>query len=254
MKSFRFSSFILCFCFLLLLAACGTEATPTEARSTRGPTFAPVPTAEPTQLFPSPTPLTVPPTFTPFRPPSTPTNTPYVLPTFTPTPAVSSLDRIARAKASFRNVYNQAIGRIQEIDPSSGLVLAQTSLIGPTRAVWMLYFVKPKDDKQPDDKMWVVTFDTDQAKPGVDSNRKPILVNDAGQIDVAKVLDTFVLVDRVAAKGFPPTTPVDTLILQMYQTKDKKRIPAWYLVNSTFNRQLVVNAYTGDIMENSFNQ
>jgi hypothetical protein len=118
----------------------------------------------------------------------------------------------------------------------------------------MLYFVKPKDDKLPEPKMWVVTFDSDQAKPVVDGSRQPILVNDAGQIDVAKVLDTFVLVDRIAAKGFPPNTPVDTLILQMYQTKDKKRIPAWYLVNSTFNRQLVVNAYTGDIIENSFNQ
>jgi hypothetical protein len=234
---------------LLFLAACGEEKNTNVPLPTTSPINTPTPL--PTDTLRPGTPLTPLPTFTPFRTPITPTPSPSpipILPTFTPIPNGPSLDYIARAPISFRNAYNQAISRGFTPDPEVKLVLAQTNQLTPDRAVWQLYFVKSSTNK-----MWAITLDS-QGGFISDDKQKPILATDSGLIDPAKVLDTPALIQKLGTLGFPPPTPVDTLILQVYTLPDKRRVPAWYLINTVYNRQLVVNAYSGDIIENSFNR
>jgi hypothetical protein len=63
-----------------------------------------------------------------------------------------------------------------------------------------------------------------------------------------------VLAQRLLNQGFPSQTPVDSMLLQVHDSPDNKRVAAWYLVSTGMGRQLVVNAYSGDIIENTFNR
>ncbi|NWJ46315.1 MAG: hypothetical protein HXX08_10600 [Chloroflexi bacterium] len=234
--------FAITFC-LMLLAACGeTVNTPVP---TPPPTQTPMPI--PTEVFPTPTPVTPLPTFTPFRPPPTATSTPYILPTYTPVPVNSSLGILSQARGAFKEAYAKAFSRIEQ--PGAALVLAQTNQFGTDHITWNLYFVK-SDTEQ----MWVVAYDSVRGILRVDDTQKPILLSDVGQIDITKTLDSNIAAQRLVARGFSAQTPVDTFILQLYQTQDNKRIPAWFAVSSAYNRQVVLNAYSGDIMENNFNR
>ncbi|MEI7554879.1 hypothetical protein [Candidatus Chlorohelix sp.] len=240
----RYSRLLFAFTFcLMLLAACG------ETVNTPVPTLRTIqtPLLTPTEVFPSPTPVTPLPTFTPFRPPPTVTSTPYILPTYTSVPINSSLGILSQARGSFKEAYARAFSRIEQ--PAATLVLAQTNQFGADHVVWNLYFVQPDVMK-----MWVIAYDSARGILRVDDTQKPILLSDAGQIDITKTLDSNIAAQRLVARGFSAQTPVDTFILQLYQTQDNKKIPAWFGVSSAYNRQVVLNAYSGDIMENSFNR
>jgi hypothetical protein len=236
-----------------LLAACGATV-PTNTALPNAPTVAPtVARPSPTSpVIPTPT-FTIPPTFTPFRAPPTPTTLrPTLLPTATslptrppatPTPAVANLDNFSKIEKTFKASLAQALNIAgSKVDKTASLVLGQANLTAPQRPVWSFYLVKAN-------KMWILTYDVTSSALTILDNQPPILLADVGLIDPAKLQDSDAIVRLIARNNFPIATPIDTVYVQM---AGQPRVPVYAFLNSTFNRQLIVNALTGEILQNDF--
>jgi hypothetical protein len=155
------------------------------------------------------------------------------------------LDSFSKIERSFKGSLNQALNIAgTKVDRTATLVLGQANLTTPQRPIWSFYLVKADTNQ-----MWVLTYDVVGSSLTVLDNQKPILLADVNLIDLAKLQDSDAIVRLAARNGFPISTPIDTVYVQM---AGQPRVPVYAFVNSTFNRQLIVNGYTGEILQNDF--
>jgi hypothetical protein len=97
--------------------------------------------------------------------------------------------------------------------------------------------------------MYVATYDSALANVSINDSQSPILVQDAGQIQMEKVLDSNTVVTKVLATGVPATLPIDSILFERYGTPP---VPAYTCINGGSQQQLIINAYTGQIIRNDF--
>jgi hypothetical protein len=248
-----------------LLSACSDQSAPTATEAplsspivgdsipvptTPGPstlpgrTPAPTSTTEVFALIPTNTPPVIFPTYT-SAPPTTPTPRPdQSVPIQGP-----SLITFRSTKVSFQTAYAKAAARMVTVNGAARLVLAQATTFTLDQTIWTFFFTVPQGTKT-----WAVTFDSganDKKEQITLTPSVTLLADEAGQWQVSKVLDSDDLSTRLQRSGVPPQLPFDTVYVQL-QPSAQGKVPAYLLVNSALQKQLVVNALDATIMRNDF--
>lgn len=245
------------------LAACA-EATPPAPRpasttppapvevtgpATARPTFAATPSAE-SVLFPTATP--------PIILPATATVPPTRFPTATARPEGvvaglgPSLTGFRTTKASFQTAFGKAAGVMANTNSAARLVLAQSTSFSLDRTVWTFFFTLPGGSRT-----WAVTYDSTAGKDKKEvltgpSSSALLLPDEAGQWQASKVLDSDEISTRLERAGLPPELPIDTVYVQLISSTKVGRVPAYIYVNGSLNKQIIVHALTGAILQNDF--
>lgn len=243
----------------LLLTACSDGNLPPAPPTRPNPTDPPFTTAPATTSVSSamnlPTPTTEVVALIPTAPP--PVVPPTRFPTATPRPGQSvpevgpSLTAVRTTKVSFRTAYDKAAARMSGVNGSARLVLAQLTDFNLERSVWTFFFTVPQGRST-----WAVTYDAanPKDKKEVITVRSVALVlpEEAGQWQPARLLDSDEISARLERSGLPPDLPIDTVYVQQVTSTRQGRVPAYSFVNGTLNKQIIVNALTGDILQNDF--
>ena len=154
------------------------------------------------------------------------------------------LNTLRTTKVSFLTAYNRAAKAVLAIQPAARIVLAQANYFTTARTGWSFYFVWPTGPK-----MYVATFDSAQANISINDSQLPLLTQDAGQIQMERVLDSPAIVAKAQAAGVAITTPIDSIYFERYGTPP---VPAYVCTNGNEQKQLIINAYTGQIIKNDF--
>ena len=154
------------------------------------------------------------------------------------------LNTLRTTKVSFLTAYNRAAKAVTAVQPAARIVLAQANYFTTARTGWSFYFVWPGGPK-----MYVATFDSAQANISINDSQPPILTQDAGQIQMERVLDSPAIVTKAQAAGIATTTPIDSIYFERYGTPS---VPAYICTNGIEQKQLIINAYTGQILKNDF--
>ena len=154
------------------------------------------------------------------------------------------LNTLRTTKVSFLTAYNRAAKAVTAVQPAARIVLAQANYFTTARTGWSFYFVWPGGPK-----MYVATFDSAQANISINDSQPPILTQDAGQIQMERVLDSPAIVAKAQAAGIATTTPIDSIYFERYGTPS---VPAYICTNGIEQKQLIINAYTGQIIKNDF--
>ncbi len=154
------------------------------------------------------------------------------------------LNTLRTTKVSFLTAYNRAAKAVTAIQPAARIVLAQANYFTTARTGWSFYFVWSGGPK-----MYVATFDSAQANISINDSQPPILTQEAGQIQMERVLDSPAIVAKVQAAGIATTTPIDSIYFERYGTPP---VPAYVCTNGIEQKQLIINAYTGQIIKNDF--
>lgn len=250
-----------------LVGACGEPTTPQ-------PTEAPLNTPVSGDSIQAPTPTATPlplPTRTPLPTPTTevvalvPTNTPpAIFPTPTEPPAATftpradqsipiqgpSLITFRSTKLSFQTAYAKAVAKMNPVNGSARLVLAQATTFTLDQTVWTFFFTVPNGPNT-----WAVTVDSgakDQKEQIAVLRSVTLLPDEAGQWQPSKVLDSDELTTRLQRNGLPPQLPFDTVYVQMQSSPTQGKVPAYLLVNSALQKELVVNGLDATIIRNDF--
>lgn len=248
-----------------LLSACSDQNAPT---ATQAPLSSPIVG----DSIPAPVPTTAPPLPTPARTPTPtievfaliPTNTPPVIfPTYTSAPVTTptprpdqsvpiqgpSLITFRTTKYSFQTAYAKAAAKMAATNGAARLVLAQATTFTLDQTIWTFFFTVPQGTNT-----WAVTVDSGikEKKEQISLTRSVALLPDeAGQWQPAKVLDSDDLSTRLQRGGVPPQLPFDTVYVQL-EPSARGKVPAYLLVNSALQKQLVVNALDATVMRNDF--
>ena len=138
------------------------------------------------------------------------------------------------------------------VNGAARLVLAQCTLFSPDRTIWTFFFTLPGGSRS-----WSATYDSMGSKDKKEAvtvlDRATVLLpDDAGQLSTAKILDSDEISTRLTRSGLPPELPIDTVYLQIVNSTKDGRVPAYTFVNGALNKQIIVNALTGQILQNDF--
>ena len=218
-------------------------ATPSPAVTPRTPT----PTIEIIALIPTNTPPVIFPTAT---------NAPTQVVTATPRPDLSvpvqgpSLITFRATKLSFQTAYAKAAAQMNTVNGAARLVLAQATTFTLEQTVWTFFFTVPQTSNT-----WAVTVDsgTKDKKEQVSLTRSAALLPDeAGQWQASKVLDSDELSTRLQRNGLPLQLPFDTVYLQLQVSPTQGKVPAYLMINSALQKELIVNALDATIIRNDF--
>lgn len=244
-----------------LLAACAdqtaprpTEAplsTPLSGDSIHPPTATPLPTRTPTpttEVF-ALVPTNTPPAIFP-----TPTDPPIATPTPRSDQSIPiqgpSLITFRSTKLSFQTAYKKAAAQMGQLNGSARLVLAQATTFTLDRTVWTFFFTIPNGAST-----WAVTVDSgakDQKEQISALKVTTLLPEEAGQWQPSQVLDSDELTTRLQRNGLPPQLPFDTVFIQMQSSPTQGKVPAYLLVNSALQKELIVNGLDATIIRNDF--
>lgn len=245
-----------------LLSACSDQNGPV---ATQAPLSSPIvgdfiPTATPS---PSPAPRTPTPTTEVFA--LIPTNTPPAIfptsttaPILTPTPRPDlsvpiqgpSLITFRATRFSFQTAYAKAAAQMTPVNNAARLVLAQATTFTLEQTVWTFFFTVPQGTNS-----WAVTVDSgtkDKKEQTTVARAVTLLPDEAGQWQPAKVLDSDELSTQLQRNGLPLQLPFDTVYVQMQLSPTQGKVPAYLLVNSTLQKELIVNALDATIIRNDF--
>jgi hypothetical protein len=249
--------FLLILILTTLLAACG-ESAPERPRYTSpapqiSPTSAatvlPSPTAQPTateavgELLPTATIPVAPPTAFPSPTPRT---------TIPALDSGLSLIAVRTTKVSFQTAYAKAVARMNGTNNAARFVMAQLTTFTREQSVWTFFFTLPRGNRS-----WAVLYDPigtrDKKELITLTERTPALLpDDAGQIQVSRILDSDEISTRLEREGISPELPLDTVYLQLVTVSGQGRLPAYIFINGALNKQIIVNATTGKIIQNDF--
>ncbi len=249
----------------VLLSACSDQNAPI---ATQAPLSSPIvgdfiPTATTGTLSASPIPRTPTPTTEVFA--LIPTNTPpAIFPTATIAPVLTATPRpdlsvpiqgpslitFRATKFSFQTAYAKAAAQMTPVNGSARLVLAQATTFTLEQTVWTFFFTVPQSTNS-----WAVTVDSgpkDKKELVTVARAVTLLPDEAGQWQAAKVLDSDELSTRLQRGGLPLQLPFDTVYVQMQISPTQGKVPAYLLVNSALQKQLIVNALDATIIRNDF--
>jgi hypothetical protein len=259
----RFAAIIFLAVFLTACADQNASPPPTEAPLSSPVVVDSIPTATPTLV----------PTLAPTRIPTptievialVPTNTPPVVfptptdpPVATPTPRTDqaipiqgpSLITFRSTKLSFQTAYAKAAAKMNPVNGSARLVLAQATTFTLDQTVWTFFFTVPNGTST-----WSVTVDSgakDKKEQITVLRSVTLLPEEAGQWQASKVLDSDELTTRLQRNGLPPQLPFDTVYVQMESSPTQGKVPAYLMVNSALQKELIVNGLDGTIIRNDF--
>ncbi|HEX2911806.1 MAG TPA: hypothetical protein VH186_13440 [Chloroflexia bacterium] len=215
-------------------AATATATSPTIAATTEDADVALLPTATP------------------------PVITPTSEATATPRPEQSvpdlgpSLAAFRATPASFQTAYKKAAARMSGVNGAARLVMAQSTVFVLDHTVWTFFFTIPQGNRT-----WAVTYDSAGTKDKKElitlvDRAGVLLPDDAGQLAISKILDSDEISTRLLRTGLQPDLPLDTVYLQMVVSTKQGRVPAYLFVNGSLNKQIIVNALTGEVLQNDF--
>jgi hypothetical protein len=249
-----------------LLSACSDQSAPTATQaplsspiasdSIPAPVTAPLPSRTPTPttevfaLIPTNTPPVIFPTATvplvrTIAPPNTPTPRPdQSIPIQGP-----SLITFRTTKLSFQTAYAKAAAQMAPVSGAARLVLAQATTFTLDQTIWTFFFTVPQGTNT-----WAVTVDSgtkDKKEQITVSRSVTLLPGEAGQWQPSRVLDSDDLSTRLQRGGVPLELPFDTVYVQL-EASAQGRVPAYLLVNSALQKQLVINALDATIIRNDF--
>jgi len=168
-------------------------------------------------------------------------------PTLNLSPGQINIASLRTNRVSFLFAYRQAFARIQAVQRQARLVFASATVLKPERTIWNFFFVWPEGRK-----MWRIVFDANaaQPQPGLEITEvAPSMLADAGQIDMTRVLDGDELVSRAEAAGLRVSLPIDVV---NFQLDGLSRQPSFVMTNSPQGKQVVINAYTGQVIRSDF--
>lgn len=212
---------------------------------------APTATATPTSAISTLTPSSVPLTHTvtasksitaPISTKSAGTATPTAVPNLN----ALNLNSIKTTKVTFLQAYNLASLKVMAVQPAAKLVLAEATYFTTSHTGWIFYFVWPQGSK-----MYVATYDSALPQVQLNDNQPPIMTQYAGLVNAKKILDTPTVIAKIEATGISGNTLIDSFQFEPYGTPS---VPAFIAINASSQKQLVVNAYTGQVLENQFAQ
>jgi hypothetical protein len=167
-----------------------------------------------------------------------------------PTPTLnftSSQLKLSSLRISkFLFAYRQASTRIQDIQAQARLVFASANAISDNRVAWNFFFVWLNGNRA-----WRVQVDIEgQNQPKVNlSEQAPSMLADYNTIDMNRVIDGDELVSRAESAGVRTNLPVQVINFGLDGTT---RQPAFMLTNTAQGKQLVLHAYTGQVIRNEF--
>ncbi len=168
---------------------------------------------------------------------------PLPTPTLNTNPQAVRIESLRTSQASFLFSYKQAAIKILEVSRTARPVFASANVLKPDRTTWSFLFVAPEGPR-----MWRVIFDTEGNRLDL-REVAPAMVSDASLIDMSKVLDSSVLLERATAAGLNTALPVDIVNFQLEgQTKQ----PCFIFTNVAQGKQVALQAYTGQILRNDF--
>lgn len=221
----------------------GSLATTGAPKATTATTPRPTSTPEVVALIPTNTPPQVPPTRFPTATPRPDQSIPDLGP---------SLTAFRTTKVSFQTAYSKAAPRMASVSGSARLVLAQSTMFTQDRTVWTFFFTPPQGNRS-----WSVIYDSAGAKDNKELitvlDRSAVLLPDeAGQWQATKILDSDEITTRLLQSGLPPDLPLDTVFVQLVTVTKQGKVPAYLFVNGALNKQIIVNAVTGAIIQNDF--
>ncbi len=138
------------------------------------------------------------------------------------------------------------------VSGAARLVLAQSTLFSLDRTVWTFFFTIPQGSRS-----WAATYDSAGTKDKKElvtivERAGALLPEDAGQVPISKILDSDEITTRLQQAGLPPELPIDTVYLQIVVATRQGRMPAYTFVNGSLNKQIIVNALNGQILQNDF--
>ncbi len=168
-------------------------------------------------------------------------------PTLNLSPGQTNIASLRTSRVSFLFAYRQAFARVQAVQRQARLVFASATVLRPERTIWNFFFVWPEGRK-----MWRIVFDANasQPQPGLELTEvAPSMLADAGQIDMTRVLDGDELVSRAEGAGLRVSLPIDVV---NFQLDGISRLPSFVLTNSPQGKQVVINAYTGQVIRSDF--
>lgn len=223
------------------IGALATTSAPVA--TTAPPTPRPTSTPEVVALIPTNTPPQVPPTRFPTATPRPDQSIPDLGP---------SLTAFRTTKVSFQIAYGKAAPRMASVNSSARLVLAQSTMFTQDRTVWTFFFTPPQGNRS-----WSVIYDSAGAKDNKELitvlDRSAVLLPDeAGQWQANKILDSDEVTTRLLQSGLPPDLPLDTVFVQLVTVTKQGKVPAYLFVNGALNKQIIVNAVTGAVIQNDF--
>jgi hypothetical protein len=153
------------------------------------------------------------------------------------------------SRVSFLFAYRQVLVRVQAIQRQATLVFASAQNLRSDRTTWAFLFSWPEGRKT-----WRVIFDAraDQSQPDIQLTEvATTMLPEAGQIDMTRVLDGDELVSRAESNGLKINIPVDII---NFQVDGQSRLPSFVLTNVPQGKQVVLNAYSGQIIRNDFKE
>lgn len=167
-----------------------------------------------------------------------------------PTPTLnfnnSQLRLSSLRNAKFLFAYRQASIKIQDVQPQARLVFASANALTESRVAWNFFFVWLNGNRA-----WRIQVDIEgQNQPKAILNEQaPSMLADYNTIDMNRVLDGDELVSRAEAAGVRTSLPVQIV---NFGLDGATRQPAFILVNTAQGKQVVLHAYTGQVIRNEF--
>jgi hypothetical protein len=148
--------------------------------------------------------------------------------------------------AKFLFAYRQASIKIQDVQPQARLVFASANALTESRVAWNFFFVWLNGNRA-----WRIQVDIEgQNQPKAILNEQaPSMLADYNTIDMNRVLDGDELVSRAEAAGVRTSLPVQIV---NFGLDGATRQPAFILVNTAQGKQVVLHAYTGQVIRNEF--
>ncbi|MEI7554880.1 hypothetical protein [Candidatus Chlorohelix sp.] len=168
-------------------------------------------------------------------------------PTLNTSSGQTTIGSLRTSRVSFQFAYRQALARVQLLQRQAVIVFASAQNLKPERTTWTFYFSWLEGRKT-----WRALFDarSEQAQPDLQLEEvASTMLSDVGQFDMARVLDGDELVSRVEAAGLRVNIPVDVV---NFQLDGLTRQPSFIMTNAPQGKQLVINAYNGQILRNDF--
>ncbi|MEI6047194.1 MAG: hypothetical protein WCS37_22860, partial [Chloroflexota bacterium] len=168
-------------------------------------------------------------------------------PTLNASSGQTTIGSLRTSRVSFLFAYRQTLTRVQLVQRQAVIVFASAQNLKPERTTWTFYFSWLEGRKT-----WRVIFDAraEQAQPDLQLEEvAPSMLSDVGQFDMTRVLDGDELVSRIEAAGLRVNIPVDVVNFQLDGTT---RQPSFIMTNVPQGKQLVISAYSGQILRNEF--
>lgn len=169
---------------------------------------------------------------------------PLPTPTLNTGPNQAKIINLSTTKVTFQNAYHFALAAAVKMEPDARVIFASANVLSSSRTVWTFLFVWLAGNRA-----WRVIYDSNAASPDITEVAPPGRLVDAELIDMNRVLDTPQLILKATANGLQTLLPVDIV---SFEVDGVIHQPCFIMTNVSQGKQVVINAYTGEVVRNEF--